>query len=228
MAKKKIIATKSFDIPEDVRDHSFYGLRLDSHQADFVNAMFNKGNIGVFCNARAGTGKTLLSVAAAKYLVDCGRFDKAFYIIAPVCKDKIGFLPGTVRDKIAPAAEPLLDALAELGEQPIDLFDEDSSYWITAKSHDFDRGRNYKNSVIIIDEAQNFYMDELKKELTRIHDNCLCVVIGHSEQCDLLHNPERSGFTKYLDKAKEESFVQVCNLEINYRGKFSQWADDVK
>ena len=55
-----------------------------------------------------------------------------------------------------------------------------------------------ENKVVIVDESQNFYFDELMKVLTRIHDNCKVIVIGHDGQNDLINNPERSGFVPYL------------------------------
>ena len=53
--------------------------------------------------------------------------------------------------------------------------------------------------MVIIDEAQNYYFDELKKVLTRLHDSCKIIVIGHEGQNDLFDHPERSGFVPYLN-----------------------------
>ena len=79
--------------------------------------------------------------------------------------------------------------------------------------------------VIIIDEAQNYYMDELKKVLTRMSDNCKVIVIGHSGQIDLYHNPENSGFVRYLNHFKDDPRTAVCELSTNHRGWISSYAD---
>ena len=71
------------------------------------------------------------------------------------------------------------------------------------------------------------YCDELKKVLTRIHDNCKTIVIGHSGQCDLYHYPERSGFAPYIEHFKDEPYAQVCELTKNYRGIVSTKADEL-
>ena len=86
------------------------------------------------------------------------------------------------------------------------------------------------NSFIIIDEAQNFYGSELKKTLTRIHDNCKIIIIGHTEQCDIYKHPENSGFNQYLnafEKIKNDervwlktrrhySMFRTCNRTMSF------------
>lgn len=91
------------------------------------------------------------------------------------------------------------------------------------------RGCNFENKVIIIDESQNLYADELKKVLTRIHDNCKVIVIGHSGQIDLYDHPDHSGFVTYLDlfKKTNDSRVEICELTKNYRGWISTTADSL-
>ena len=81
---------------------------------------------------------------------------------------------------------------------------------------------------MIIDEAQNYYFDELKKVLTRMHDSCKVIVIGDNKQCDLYHNPERSGFMKYLNHFSKDDRCAVCNLTKNYRGWISNIAYELE
>ena len=94
-------------------------------------------------------------------------------------------------------------------------------------THTFLRGTNFENKVVIVDEAQNFYFDELKKVLTRVHDSCKVIVIGHDGQNDLISNPERSGFVPYMEWFNNDERTAVCRLEKNYRGWISQHADDL-
>ena len=90
------------------------------------------------------------------------------------------------------------------------------------------RGCNFENKVVILDEAQNLYFYEMKKVLTRMHDNCKIIVIGHSKQCDIYHNPERSGFVKYLNHFAKDDRCAVCTLSKNYRGWISNMADELE
>jgi predicted ribonuclease YlaK len=78
----------------------------------------------------------------------------------------------------------------------------------------------------VIDEAQNFTVSELRKILTRIHDNCKVIVIGHDGQCDL-KNPQLSGFTRYIEHFREESYVGVVKLSKNFRGRLANKADEL-
>ena len=87
---------------------------------------------------------------------------------------------------------------------------------------------NFENKVVIIDESQNLYLDELKKVLTRINDNCKTIVIGHTGQIDLYHNPEHSGFARYIEHFKNDERTAVCELTKNYRGWVSTHADELE
>ena len=95
-------------------------------------------------------------------------------------------------------------------------------------THTFLRGVNFENKVVIIDEAQNYYFDELMKVLTRIHDSCKVIVIGHDGQIDLYKNPERSGFVRYMNWFLGDERCEVCELKKNYRGWISEHADNLK
>ena len=104
------------------------------------------------------------------------------------------------------------------------------SPYVECITHTFLRGNNIENKVIIVDEAQNYYTDELQKTLTRIKDDCKVIVIGHTGQIDLYKNRENSGFEKYLkhfEKVKDDPRVRICNLTKNYRGWFSNYADSI-
>lgn len=235
MAAKKKIVTKEFgEVPKTIDDHPFYGLNLDEEQKVFVNAILNPDNLIVFANAKAGTGKTLMSVAVANILVQYGAYDGIVYIVSPVQEEKLGFLPGTPDEKVSIYTAPLYDALTKLGINPYTSVVQESienqkngTGYIDCISHVYLRGCNLENKVVIIEESQNMYVDELKKVLTRISDTSKTIVIGHSGQCDLYHHPENSGFVKYIEHFKDEPYAQICNLTINHRGIVSTKADEL-
>lgn len=92
-------------------------------------------------------------------------------------------------------------------------------------THTYLRGTNMANKVVIIDEAQNFTARDLKKVLTRMHDTCKVIVIGHAGQIDIA---DRSGFVGYIDHFKGQEKCAVCELKNNYRGWISTWADKMR
>lgn len=231
---KKIKVVDYTDIPETLEDHPFYGFELDDEQKAFRDAIWSDDKLIVFCNARAGTGKTTIATGVADLLVKYGRYDGIVYIAAPVQEAKQGFLPGTLEDKSEPYYEPFYQALDKIGVNIntatfSDFTNEKfGTAYIKCMVHTFMRGCNFENKVVILDEAQNLYFDEMKKVLTRMHDNCKVIVIGHSRQCDIYHNPERSGFVKYLNHFSKDNRCAVCRLTKNYRGWISNMADDLE
>lgn len=220
------------DVPKTLKNHPFYGFTLDAEQIAFRDAIWNPEKLIVFCNARAGTGKTFIATATANLLVQYGLYDGIVYISSPTQEQKLGFLPGEIEDKTAIYSEPFMEALIKLNINPYTAVNQYSvtgqkngTTYIDAITHVYLRGCNFENKVVILDEAQNYYTDELKKTLTRMADSCKVIVIGHSGQIDLYHNPENSGFVRYLEHFKDDPRTAVCELNTNYRGWISSHAD---
>lgn len=232
--KKKANVNEYGECPKTINDRPFYGFDLDKEQKEFANAILNPDNLIVFANAKAGTGKTFVAVATANLLVQYGVYDGIVYVVAPTQEEKSGFLPGTADEKTQVYAAPLYDALLKLDINPQRAINQESidnqktgSGYIDCVSHLWLRGCNLENKVVIIEESQNFYVDEMKKVLTRIADNSKTIVIGHTGQCDLYHKPERSGFAPYIEHFKDREYAQICELKTNHRGLVSSWADEL-
>ena len=233
MARKSI--SISYDNPpETLLEHPFFGFKLDEEQVKFRDAIWNKDILIVFCNARAGTGKTTIATATADLLVKYGFYKGIVYIASPTQEQKQGYLKGTIEEKSEPYFEPFYQALEKIGVNIntatyADIMNEkNGTAYIECMTHTFLRGCNFENKVIILDEAQNYYTDELKKVLTRIHDNCKVIVIGHSGQIDLYNNPQNSGFVRYLNHFSKDDRCAVCQLTHNYRGWISNFADELE
>lgn len=201
--------------------------KLTDEQRAYVDSIFD--NQLTIVNAKSGTGKTTLAVACAKLI---GK--PMIYTFSPVEEGSLGFTPGTVEEKESKYIQPLLDALVEIREDPRfairseknpDLINEGA--WIIAKSHTFVRGTNIKDSVLIVDEAQNFTRGELKKLLTRVHDTTKVIVIGHDKQIDL-KDPKKSGFAPYIEHFRDEPYANVLELTKNFRGRLAQHADSLE
>ena len=205
----------------------FYGLSLTDEQRIYVDSIFD--NQLTIVNARSGTGKTTLAVGASKILGN-----PLVYIFSPVEEGRMGFRPGTQQEKEAEYWQPLKDALLEIGENPSQVVCDESNpdamksghVWVYPKSHVFARGTNIKDSTVIIEETQNFTRGELKKVLTRIHDSCTVIMIGHDGQCDL-PNASKSGFVPYLEHFRNEPYTKVVELTQNFRGNLAQHADEL-
>lgn len=220
--------------PTTLDDNPFYGIQCDEYQKQFRDAIWNPEKLIVFCNAKAGTGKTTIATATANLLCEYGLYDGIIYIASPTQEQKQGYLAGSIEEKSEPYFEPFYEALQKIGVNlNTVLFDnilneKNGTAYIRCLTHTFLRGVNFENKVIIIDEAQNYYFDELMKVLTRIHDNCKVIVIGHDGQIDLYKNPERTGFVRYMKWFAEDDRCAVCELKKNYRGWIGEHADNLK
>lgn len=239
MAKKKQTFEVCGDAPKTLKNHPFYGLDLDEQQIEFRDAIWNPNNDIIFCNAKAGTGKTVVSLGVANLLVKYGLFDDIIWMINPTKEQAIGYRPGTTEQKIAAYMMPLYDAAASLGINPymdINICTDDwmqpNGGYITCMTPIFLRGRNIpsssdKKTILICDESQNMYIDELQTVLTRVNNGAKVIVIGHTGQCDLYHNPERSGFAPFIELFKNKERAQICTLTKNHRSWISEHADTI-
>lgn len=232
--KKKSMLEENGEAPRTLDGHPFYGLVLDEDQMNFANAILNPDNLIVFCDSKAGTGKTTIATGVANLLVQHGEYDGIVYIAAPVQEEKLGYMPGDLQSKVSLYFDPLYQALIKLNINPNTSINQlavenlkNGTGYIDTITHVFLRGQNFENKVIIVEEAQNLYLDELRKVLTRIHDNCKTIVIGHCGQCDLYHNPQNSGFDRYIEHFRNEPYAEVCKLTTNYRGIVSTHADEI-
>lgn len=186
----------------------------------------------IFCNSKAGTGKTTQAVGCANILVHSGKFEKMEYMFATPFEDKMGFRPGDQQEKEMAYLRPQYDALYEINEIPEKVIEEIAcaecikagKTWVSAHSINFMRGGNLAGELIILDEAQNVSREELKMVLTRVHDTSKIIVIGHDGQVDIPKG--RSGFVPYQEWFKPEPYCRVVNLTQNFRGMISQHADD--
>jgi predicted ribonuclease YlaK len=204
---------------------------LDEEQIAFVEAIKDSGKSIVFCDAPAGTGKTTLAMGAAKILVQDKRndLDGIVYIVSPYGEQKQGYLPGSITEKSEVYYEPAYQAMIEVGMNPnVDVYSESmvakkkGEAYVKMLTHTYLRGTNLRNKVVILDESQNYTVPELKKVLTRCHDSCKVIVIGHTGQIDIRGG---SGFARYLEHFADQEKCAVCKLTTNHRGWLSTYAD---
>lgn len=152
-------------------------------QAEYVNLLQTKDM--VFCTGSAGSGKTFLAVAEALRLISNHKKNKLI-ITRPVVEagESLGFLPGDLEDKIDPYLRPLRDAMETiLPCETVKKMFETGIVEVAPLA--YMRGRTLNNCVVILDEAQNTTISQMKMFLTRMGENTKVFVTGDPSQIDL-------------------------------------------
>jgi len=183
-------------------------------QSDYIKAL--RENEIVMALGPAGTGKSFLAVSVAITLLMEKKVERVILSRPAVeAGEKLGFLPGDMKDKVDPYLRPLYDALYELfGFEKIDKKIETGEIEIAPLA--FMRGRTLKNCFAILDEAQNATETQIKMFLTRIGENSKLVVNGDPTQVDLI-NKSHSGLTKsknILSNVKEIKIVEFDHKDV--------------
>jgi len=152
----------------------------------------------VFGIGPAGTGKTYLAVAMAISALLAKRVNRIILARPAVeAGERLGFLPGTLQDKIDPYLRPLYDALYDmLDPEKVDRYLEKNVIEIAPIA--FMRGRTLNDSFVILDEAQNTTSEQMKMFVTRLGFNSKAVITGDITQIDL-PNARRSGLLEAID-----------------------------
>jgi phosphate starvation-inducible PhoH-like protein len=155
----------------------------------------------VFGIGPAGTGKTYLAVAMAISALQSKRVNRIILARPAVeAGERLGFLPGTLQDKIDPYLRPLYDALYDLLEpEKVDRYLEKNVIEIAPIA--FMRGRTLNDSFVILDEAQNTTSEQMKMFVTRLGFNSKAVITGDVTQIDL-PNARRSGLLEAAEVLK--------------------------
>ena len=199
----------------------FFGLVLNDGQKAMKDAIMSPDVQVVMCNAVAGSGKTLLSIACARMLQAYHDYDGVVYIFPTVEENTLGYRPGDTAQKEQDYTGPLMDALLRINETPTQAIASDISLkngtaWIEARSATFMRGINLERKVVIIDECQNLTVPIIKRIISRCHDSCKVLILGCTAQTDI--PIDRSGFQQLLDYLGKFDKVAMCELPVSYRG----------
>ena len=152
-------------------------------QKAYVKSLFK--NELVFGLGPAGTGKTYLAVAAGVSMFIEGHVDRILLSRPAVeAGERLGFLPGDMKDKVDPYMQPLYDALNDfLPSKQVGKLIEEKRIEIAPLA--FMRGRTLSNAFIVLDEAQNATTMQMKMFLTRMGEGSRMAITGDSSQCDL-------------------------------------------
>jgi len=166
----------------------------------------------VFGVGPAGTGKTYLAVAMAVAALAAKKVSR-IVLVRPAVEagERLGFLPGTLQEKVDPYLRPLYDALYDLLEpERVDKMLERNVIEVAPLA--FMRGRTLNDAFIIMDEAQNTTSEQMKMFVTRLGNNAKAVITGDVTQIDL-PNPRKSGLLEAIDVLKGVEGIHFCHFE---------------
>jgi phosphate starvation-inducible PhoH-like protein len=179
-------------------------------QRNYVDAIRNHDV--VFGIGPAGTGKTYLAVAMSVLALRERQIER-IVLVRPAVEagENLGFLPGGFEEKVDPYLRPLYDALRDLmGHEKLKRFMETGVIEIAPLA--YMRGRTLSNSFVILDEAQNTTVKQMKMFLTRLGPNSKAVITGDVTQIDL-QKKEHSGLVQIQNILAEVTAIQFCYFE---------------
>ena len=200
------------EVPDDVVVYSMSGRPIKArtpNQQQLIDA-YNQNDM-VFAVGPAGTGKTYLSIAlAVKALKD--KTAKKIILSRPAVEagEKLGFLPGDMKEKIDPYLQPLYDALEDMLPQ-VKLQDMMEKHVIQIAPLAFMRGRTLSDAVVILDEAQNTTPAQIRMFLTRMGWNTKMIITGDMTQIDLPKS-QKSGLVEALEILRGVEGIGIVEL----------------
>lgn len=179
-------------------------------QEEYIANLHNQSQRIVFAIGPAGTGKTFLSVSKATDLLKEQEISTIIITRPAVCADeKIGYLPGSLEQKMDPFLAPMFDVFEEYySPKEIKTMVDEKIIQIVPLA--FMRGRNFRNAFIIADEMQNSTPVQLKMLLTRISEGSRMVVIGDITQHD--RGYDENGLKDFLSKFSGSSSIAVTEF----------------
>ena len=166
----------------------------------------------VFGVGPAGTGKTYLAVAMAVSALNAKKVSR-IVLVRPAVEagERLGFLPGTLQEKVDPYLRPLYDALYDLLDpEKVDKLFERNVIEVAPLA--FMRGRTLNDAFIIMDEAQNTTIEQMKMFLTRMGNDSKAVITGDITQIDL-PNPRKSGLVDAINILDGVEGIHFCHFE---------------
>ncbi|MEG1543462.1 MAG: PhoH family protein [Tannerellaceae bacterium] len=213
-----------------------YGIQPRNAEQTFAFEVLNDPDIKLIgLTGKAGTGKTLLALAAA--LKQAGIYKQILLArpIVSLANKDIGFLPGDEKQKIAPFMQPLFDNLNVIKAQftpgssdvrRIDDLQKNNQLVIEALA--FIRGRSLSETFCIIDEAQNLTPHEIKTIITRAGEGTKMVFTGDIQQIDSPYlDAQSNGLAYMVDKMKGQDLFAHINLIKGERSQLSELASDL-
>ena len=189
-------------------------LPRNKHQETYLQKLEDDSKNIVFAIGPAGTGKTIMAVMHGVKLMQEGVIEKIIVTRPAVSVDEdLGFLPGTLNEKMAPWTRPIFDVLGEYYDQKtIESYLYEGIIEISPLA--YMRGRTFKNAYIIADEMQNATQNQMKMLLTRLGENSKMVVTGDLAQADRLRD---NGLIDFIEKIKGHRLSHIDVVQFDHK-----------
>lgn len=204
-----------------------YGIKpKNAAQDEALTALLDASVDLVVLEGIAGSGKTLLTIAAGlEMVIENKMYNEIMFTRAPIAVgEELGFLPGTVEEKLAPWCGALFDNLEMLtNKNSIEKTMEKIK--MVALQHM--RGRSLNNRYVIIDEVQNITPQQLKVLLTRAGENTKVVCLGDVSQIDNKKlNKDNNALALLTKYANTVDFIKMIHLPESERSRLCKWAGE--
>jgi phosphate starvation-inducible PhoH-like protein len=182
-------------------------------QEIFSSMLKAKNKKIILATGPAGTGKTLFATEYGIRYFLLGVYEKLIFTRPSVSVDEeLGFLPGTMEEKMAPWVRPIYDVLYQfVSPKEVQILMEEKIIEIAPLG--YMRGRTFKNAWIVADEMQNSTVSQMKMLLTRLGENSRLVITGDLEQYDRPN--ERNGLEDFLDKFRGKRSSSIGSFEFD-------------
>ena len=212
--KKKIYENIQYLSPKEHKNFdSKFTKPINSNQEEYVNTLKNMNKKIIIFSGPAGTGKTLFATEFGVRNFLLGTYEKLIFTRPSVTVDEeLGFLPGTLEQKIEPFIRPIYDILYKF-ITPNEVKQLIEEKFIEIAPLGYMRGRTFKNCWIVADEMQNSTVSQMKMLLTRIGENTRMIITGDLEQHD--RGEELNGLEDFLNKFKGKRSSSIQSIEFD-------------
>lgn len=212
--KKKIYENMQYLSPNEkaVFENKFTK-PINTNQEEYVTTLKNKNKKIIIVSGPAGTGKTLFATEFGVKNFLLGTYEKLIFTRPSVSVDEdLGFLPGTLEDKMAPWIRPIYDILHNfITPKEVQTMMEEKTIEVAPLG--YMRGRTFKNCWIVADEMQNSSVSQMKMLLTRLGENSRLIITGDLEQYDRPN--EVNGLEDFLNKFRGKRSSSISSFEFD-------------
>ena len=188
---------------------------INKNQTEYFKLLLEKKKKIIFATGPAGTGKTLFAAEQGVRNFLLGNIEKLIFTRPSVSVDEdLGYLPGSLEEKMAPWIRPIYDILYQhISAKEVSALIEEK--YIEISPLGFMRGRTFKNAWIVADEMQNSTISQMKMLLTRLGENSCLVITGDLQQYDKIHTDDANGLEDFLLRFKNKPSKNISSVEFN-------------
>ena len=213
LSKACLENSKQFSPYEKINFENKFTKPKNKNQEHYVSMLKNKNKKIIVVTGPAGTGKTMFATEHGIYNFLTGTYEKLIFTRPSVSVDEdLGFLPGTLEEKMAPWIRPIYDVMYQfITPKEVTQLMEDKHIEIAPLG--YMRGRTFKNTWIVADEMQNSTINQMKMLLTRLGENSRLIITGDLEQFD---KPDIiNGLDDFLNKFKGKRSSSISSFEFD-------------